>query len=309
MMLIKPKFWDKKIGFFAIVLLPFSLIYLLIFFLKKKITNSKTLNIPIVCIGNIYIGGTGKTPTSIHLAKEISSTGIKTAIVRKYYQAHKDEHDLIKENYNDLILNQNRFEGVIKAEKMGYNIAILDDGLQDFSIKKNLNIVCFNQKQLIGNGLVIPSGPLRESLSALTNADILIINGKKNEIFEKKVKKINNKIEIYYSSYEPINLNQFTNKKLLALAAIGNPENFFKLLEDHNLLVKKKITFPDHYIFSKKEIEKIIIEAEKENYQIVMTEKDYFKIKNFNNNLKYLKVALRIENQEKILNRIKALHV
>ena len=307
-MLNKPRFWDKKIGFFAIILFPLSLLYLLIFFLKKKITKSKTFNIPIVCIGNIYVGGTGKTPTAIHLAKEISSKGVKTAIVRKYYQDHKDEHDLIKESFENLILSRNRIEGIIEAEKMDCDIAILDDGFQDYSIKKNLNIICFNQEQLVGNGLVIHSGPLRESLNTLTNADILIINGKKDEIFEKKIKEINNRLEIYYSSYVPVNLNQFINKKLLALAGIGNPENFFKLLEENNLKIEKKMTFPDHYVFSKKEVEEIINEAIRENYQIIVTEKDYFKIKHLNNNIKYLKVELKIENQEKILSKLKELY-
>ena len=107
----------------------------------------------------------------------------------------------------------------------GYDSVILDDGFQDYSIKKDLNILCFNKNQLIGNGLLLPSGPLREGLNSLERADIIIINGEKDSEFE-KILKINKNLEIYYSIYNPVNLNEFKNKELLAIAGIGNPENF-----------------------------------------------------------------------------------
>ena len=160
---------------------------------------------------------------------------------------------------------------------------------------------------MIGNGLVLPSGPLRENLSALKDVDIIIINGKKDQIFENKILKINNKLDIFYSYYKPINLEQFKNKKLFAIAGIGNPENFFKLIDENNLKIEKKFIFPDHYKFSKKEIKEIVEEAKIKDYQIIMTEKDYFKVKNFNlQNINYLKVSLEIEKKEKLINRIKS---
>ena len=184
MMFTKPKFWDQKVGFSAIILFPFSLLYLLVIFFKKKITSVKKLNIPIICVGNIYIGGTGKTPISIFLANEIKKLKKNPVIIRKYYKNHHDEYELIRNNTEDLILNRNRLHGLQKAEKLNYYIAILDDVLQDYNIKKNFNIACFNENQLAGNGLLVPSGPLRESLSALKNIDVIIINGEKNEVFE-----------------------------------------------------------------------------------------------------------------------------
>ena len=84
---------------------------------------------------------------------------------------------------------------------------------------------------MIGNGLILPSGPLRESLSSLKNAEIIIINGEKVKNFEEKILNINNELEIFYSYYEPLNIEKFRNKKLLALAGIGNPKNFFHLIE------------------------------------------------------------------------------
>ncbi len=306
MMLIKPKFWDKKIGIFAILLLPITVIFLFLIFLKKKFTKVNSFKIPIICVGNIYIGGTGKTPISILIANELSKLGKRTSILRKYYKTHNDEYDLIKNYFKNVIINKRRIDGLKEAENYGLDVVILDDGFQDYSIKKDLKIICFNQNQLIGNGLVLPSGPLREKLSALKRAEIIIINGKKDNFFEEKILNINNKLKIFYSTYKPIDIEDFKSKKLFAIAGIGNPENFFKLLEDSNLSIKKKLIFPDHYNFSKKEILSILNEAKNEGCQIITTEKDYYKINKFNfDDIKYLKVSLILENKEDLISTIK----
>ena len=306
----KPKFWDRKIGLISILFFPLSLIVIFFTFLKKKITKTRGFKIPVICVGNIYLGGTGKTPTSILLANELSKLGKKPLILRKYYKNHNDEYSLIKNYFKNLIISKNRIEGLKEAEKSNFDIVILDDGLQDYKIKKNLSIVCFNNNQLIGNGMVLPSGPLRENLSILKNVEIVIINGSKNINFENKILNINKKLEIFYSFYKPINLNQFKNKKLLALAAIGNPENFFQLVEKNDLKIFKKKIFPDHYQFSKAEMQNILREAEMENYQVIMTEKDYYKINHYKlKKINYLKVSLEIYNKEKLLKKINSLYV
>mgnify|MGYP001276576409 CR=1 FL=1 len=306
MKLDKPKFWDKKIGIYSILLFPLSLIFLIITYFKKKFSKTKVFNIPIICVGNIYIGGTGKTPVSIFLAKELLSLKKKPAIIRSYYKEHKDEYNLIREEFDNLILSKKRFLGINEAIKSKSDIVILDDGFQDFTIKKDLNIICFNGNQLIGNGLLIPSGPLRQNLSSIKDADIIIINGDQNIDFEKKLLLINNNLEIYYSRYRPININEFKKKNLLAVAGIGNPENFFQLMEENGLKIQEKIIYPDHYIFSKREIVDIIIRAEKNNFEVIMTEKDFFKIKDFNlKKINYLKVELQIEEKRKLLGKIK----
>ena len=227
MKIIKPKFWDNKIGFISILFFPLSLIVFFFILFKKKLTKIKKFNIPIICVGNIYIGGTGKTPTCILLAKELLQLGKRPIILRKYYKNHNDEYDLIRSSFKNLLIKKSRIDGLIEVEKSNFDVVILDDGLQDYAISKDLKIACFNGNQLVGNGLILPSGPLRENLSALKDVEIVLINGNKNSDFEKKLLNINKKLEIFYSFYKPTNLDEFKNKKLLAIAGIGNPENFF----------------------------------------------------------------------------------
>lgn len=309
MKIYKPKFWDKKLSFFSIIFFPLSIVFIIFVFLKKKLTKPISFKIPIICVGNIYIGGTGKTPTSILLANEFSKIGKKTTIIRKYYKNHEDEYGMIRDKFKELMINKNRIDSLYEAEKNNFNMAILDDGLQDYKIKKKANIVCFNSDQLIGNGFVLPSGPLRENLSSLKNSDIIIINGSTNKEFEEHILEINSKLKIFYSNYRPINIQQFKNKKLLALAGIGNPDNFFKLLEENDLKIEKKIIFPDHYKFSKNEIKNILFEAKKFNLEVIMTEKDFFKINKFNlGTIGYLKVNLEIKEIKKLISEIRKLY-
>ena len=305
MKLFKPKFWKSNKNFFTVLLIPLSLITWIYIILKKTFIQKVKFNIPVICVGNIFIGGTGKTPLSIHIARKLSENGKNPAIVRKYYRSHIDEHKMILSYYNKLILNLNRSKGIYEALEKGYDAVILDDGFQDYKIKKNLSIICFNSNQLIGNGYLFPSGPLRESLGSLRNANILIINGDRSLDFEQKILKIQKDLKIYYSNYKPLNIQEFKNKKLLAISGIGNPENFFKILKDNQMNIQKKMVYPDHYEFTKNEMLKIIEYAKKNDFQIVMTEKDYYKIKDFSlENIKYLKVKLEIEKEEEFIKNV-----
>ena len=305
MKLFKPEFWKSNKNFFTIFLMPLSWITWIYIILKKTFIQKVKFNIPVICVGNIFIGGTGKTPLSIHIARKLSENGKNPAIVRKYYKSHIDEHKMIISYYNKLILNLNRSKGIYEAIEKGYDAVILDDGFQDYKIKKNLSIICFNSNQLIGNGYLFPSGPLRESLGSLRNANILIINGDRSLDFEQKILKIQKDLKIYYSNYKPLNIQEFKNKKLLVISGIGNPENFFKILKDNQMNIQKKMVYPDHYEFTKNEMLKIIEYAKKNDFQIVMTEKDYYKIKDFSlENIKYLKVKLEIEKEEEFIKNV-----
>jgi len=305
MKILKPKFWEKNNNLISLLLLPISFFLQLLIVIKKKLTIEHSFKIPVICIGNIYLGGTGKTPLSILIVKELRKHNKKPAIIKKYYPEHIDEHSLINDSLDCLFLDKQRSKAVDSAEKEQYDVAILDDGFQDYSIKKNLNILCFNSNQLIGNGMTLPSGPLRENINAIKKTQIVLINGNKDELFEEKILSISNKVKIFYSKYLPENVEEFKNKNLFAFAGIGNPSNFFKLLGDNNLNVHTKFAFPDHYKFSKLEIQKMIDESLKNNFELVTTEKDYFRIKHYGfQHIKFLKIKLEILEKDKLINQI-----
>jgi tetraacyldisaccharide 4'-kinase len=301
----KPIFWDEKKGLIAYFFYPLSLIIQIFFFLKNILIKKRKFKPSIICVGNIYLGGTGKTPLSIEISRKLKNLGKKTAIVKKYYKEHFDEFNLINKKTNNLFINRSRVLAINNAISKGYKNIILDDGFQDLSINKDLSILCFSSTQTIGNGMTLPSGPLRESLNAIKRSNIIVINGKTNKFFEKKIFKIKKKISLYYSEYEPANLNKFKNKDLLAFAGIGNPNNFFQLLIDNKLKVKKKLSYPDHYNYSKLDLIKIIKIANNDNLKIVTTEKDYNRIENYGfKDILNFSVKLKIKNEKKFINEI-----
>ncbi len=299
MRILKPKFWDKK-NLISISLFPFSIIYKFFLELRNILIKEHEFTIPLICVGNVYVGGTGKTPLSIKICKELAKNNFKPVLIRKFYRKHKDEYEMILEHNVKLITNTNRKKCIIDAIKNNFNVAVLDDGYQDISVKKNLSIICFNNNQLIGNGYMLPAGPLRDSFNSINKADIIVINGEKNDIFEEKILKIKKNINIFYANYVPENLNHFTKKKLLAVAGIGEPENFFKLLRKYDIKAEKELSYPDHYDFKKNDIEYIEQLASERNLEIITTEKNYQKIKK--DNFKYLKLDLRIEREEEFIN-------
>lgn len=308
MKIYKPFFWNKPKSIVALILLPVSFLLLIFIFFKKNILKAKKFNIPVLCIGNIYIGGTGKTPLSLTIFDELRFLGKKPVIIKKFYKNHKDEHLLIKKRGASLISEKNRTNSIRLAEKE-FDLAILDDGFQDYQIKMDLNILCFHSNQLIGNGFIFPAGPLRESVSAIKRAHIVVINGKKNFEFEERLKKINSKICIFYSKYKLVNFENFKNKDILAFAGIGNPENFFDLLKENGLKVKKTISFPDHYDFKKEEILEIIEKAKRQNYTIVTTEKDFLRIKKYDfPQISSCNIDLEIMKKSEFINLIKKIY-
>jgi tetraacyldisaccharide 4'-kinase len=302
----KPNFWDKnKISFYAILLFPITLLVKVLIFFKPYLIKNYNYSIPIICVGNVYIGGTGKTPLTIEIFSILKKLNMNPAFIRKKYEFIKDELELQKQ-IGPTYVNKKRKEAIKEAIKNNIDIAILDDGFQDYSISKNLSIVCFDEKKWIGNGLIIPSGPLRESLSSLKRANCIIVNGNKNIQIESKILKYNQKAKIFYSKHVPLNINMFKDKKITAFAGIGNPENFFDLIKNKNINILEKISFPDHHNYSKNEIENLINLAQKNNSILLTTEKDYFRInKNYKNKINFLKIMVEIENKDKFIEEIK----
>ena len=295
----KPKFWDQNYHtLFSIFLFPLSLIYQVLIFFKKLGVSKKSFPVPIICVGNIYLGGTGKTPISIKICKIFKELNRNPVIIKKDYTNQKDEVALVKK-YNSIITSKNRVDAINEAIKKEFDLIVLDDGYQDPSIEKNLSIICFNSRQKIGNGYVLPAGPLRESLSSIQNSNIVLINGKKDYEFENQLKKHNPKLNFFYYEYQAESLVNFKNKKLVAFAGIGNPENFFDLLKSSHLNVVQEVSYPDHYSYSEKDFNYLEKLKNKYKAQLITTEKDYLRISSFSRKkFGFVKVKVKMENQE-----------
>ena len=293
MKLIKPNFW-KNINLIVFLIWPLTLFTRLALFIKKSQKKYKPY-ISTICVGNIYLGGTGKTQLVIKLNK-ILKNKFKIFVIKKKYNNQIDEQKLLAKE-TKLILPNKRIDGLKQIGNLKKNIAIFDDGLQDKSIDYTLSIVCFNSFSGYGNKNILPAGPLRESLSELKNYDAIFINGKKNNNLEKNLKKYNNKIKIFTGKYVLKNRKNLNLKsKYLAFCGIGTPENFFDLLRENKIKVKKKMIFPDHFNYISSDIERIISIAKKNNLKIITTEKDFMKIKKFKkHDIKFTNIDLKID--------------
>ncbi len=294
MKIFKPKFWNDN-NMISVLLLPFTFITTIVNFIKKNQKKYKTV-IPTICVGNIYLGGTGKTQLVIKL-NEILKTKFKTYVIKKKYEDQVDEQKLLEKKTN-LILPKKRLDGLKKIQNLKKSIAIFDDGLQDKSINYTLSIVCFSSLAGFGNKKLIPAGPLRESLNELKNYDAIFINGKENYLLTNDLKKHNKKIKIFYGKYILKNKKDLDIKSgYLAFCGIGTPQNFFQLLKENKIKVQKKIIFPDHYEYSHTDITEIIQKAKKDKLKIVTTEKDFMKVKKFGKNkIKFTNVDLKVKN-------------
>ena len=306
MKFLKPRFWDNdQISLYSIFLLPASLLMQIINFVRRLMVKSHKFSIPIICVGNIYLGGTGKTPLCSELFSILKNLNKNAVFIRKKYDSFQDEINLLKQ-IGPVYEKSKRINALDEAIQNKFEVAVLDDGFQDFSVEKDLSIVCFNEKQWIGNGFIIPSGPLREGLSALTRANCVIINGKKNINIENKILKNNKLIKIFYSKYKPQNISDFKNKKIICFAGIGNPINFFDLLKKNEINVLEQTSFPDHHNYSKAELDILIKKAKENNATLLTTEKDYLRIEEkYRGNINCLKIKIEIENKNEFIEEIK----
>ena len=309
MKLKKPKFWDyQRPNLLSYFLLPLTLPIIInnLFLSLKK--HTKKIKPKKICIGNIYIGGTAKTPLTIKIYQILNKLNIKTGTIKKFYKGHYDEQEMLSEK-TKLYCEKSRIQALAKAIQDNIDVALFDDGLQDRSINYDLKIVCFNDLKLIGNGFLIPAGPLREKINSISKYDMAFING--NEVDNSKLKLLlksyNANIEIFETNYKAINIKEFNiNDEYMVFSGIGNPESFRQTLINNNIKITKEIIFPDHYNYTHKDIDQIKYQAKKLNLKILTTEKDYIKIKSIDNNdIRYLKVELDIKNEDRLINHLK----
>jgi tetraacyldisaccharide 4'-kinase len=309
MKLNKPKFWDnKKISFLSIVLLPLTIFIIINNFILNRISKEKSKQIKTICVGNIYVGGTGKTPLTIKLYNIFKNLDYKVSTAKKFYKNHLDEQILLSNKTNSIISNT-RHEALKEAINKKNQILIFDDGLQDKKIDYDLKFVCFNSKLWIGNGHLIPSGPLREKISSLKKFNAVFLNGNNQNIskIKKFIYQINPEIEIFETFYKPTNIEQISlSSKFLVFSGIGNSNSLKETLMENNIKIVEEIIFPDHYDYNKNDIEKIKSHAKKINANIITTEKDYVKIAQLDNKeINYLEISLEIKNEDRLIELIK----
>ena len=303
----KPRFWDyKKPNIFSYLLLPVALLVQIIVRLKTK-SKFKNKKIKSICVGNMYIGGTGKTSLCIKINKILNEKKIKSCFVKKLYPNQFDEQKLLQD-HGRLFLSSERSEAINQAAEENFEFAILDDGLQDYSTSYDFEFVCFNNINWIGNGLTIPAGPLRENINNLKKYDHIFLNGNLENLenLKKEILRINSEINIYIGKYIPLNINQFNKTdQYLIFSGIGNHGTFISMIKNYGLNILKDIEFPDHYNYTIADIDLILNEAKKIDCKIITTEKDYIRLKKFKTSeIQFLKSDLQIINEEKLIENI-----
>jgi tetraacyldisaccharide 4'-kinase len=311
--------WKKAIrgekGFFydlfRLSLHLLSLFYLPLFHIFRWTQSLRQVKLPcpVISIGNLTLGGTGKTSLAILLARKLEEMGYKVAILCTGYGGKcegkvrgkgvrevGDEAFLLSANLEkgDVWAGRNRVKMAWEAIKEGAEVIILDDAMQYFRIKKDLEIAMLNAFSPFGYGYLFPRGYLREPLTGLRRAQVVILNNAdavddKSEIIE-KIRRINPSVLIFEANYKPkelIEIGEGTirglewlkGKKVMGIAGIGCPEGFRKTLEGLGGEVYFK-AFPDHYDFKRKDIISLLGEAKSKGLSaIVMTEKDGIKIR------------------------------
>ncbi|WMY97592.1 MAG: tetraacyldisaccharide 4'-kinase [Arsenophonus sp.] len=316
-------------SYLNLLLIPISFFYIIIVHIRYIIYYFNILPIwkapiPIIIVGNITIGGTGKTPVVIWLVKKLLKKGYKVGVISRGYKSKSKTYPLLIDTYIDtkiigdeaaliyrktgvpIAIAPKRIEAVkilLKFKKL--DIIISDDGLQHYSLYRNYEIIVIDGTRRFGNNLFLPAGPLRECQYRLKTVNAIIVNGgmpKKGEFSMH----LNGKIAINMLTKKKIVVNKL--KKVVAIAGIGNPNRFFLNLNLLNVDIIKTYSFIDHKDYKYSHLKKIVNKKE----TLLMTEKDAVKCFNFaKKNWWYLPVYAKIEKNgsniilndiEKILN-------
>lgn len=315
MKLITPKFWQNKNSILSILLSPLALIYSFISetiqYLQTKQTYKSTTKI--ITIGNITLGGAGKTPVVLSIAKILhNNTKLKIAALTRGYKGEllgpimlEHTHSIHEVGDEALLLGKeidtciakDRLAGIKFLESQGYDIIITDDGMQDMRFKKNLTIMVVDSLFGFGNQKVFPAGPLREPLnSGINKADLIVMIGKNNNLtdLDKPLIKAN-----ILSKY------LLNNEQYIAFAGIGNPEKFFNSVIEAEGILIEKIAFPDHHLYTDRELKDLIKLAISKKAKLITTEKDFTRINdNFKTHITTLPISLIWEKEDQLLEKL-----
>lgn len=264
------------------------------FLYRTGILKKYRLPVPVIVVGNITVGGTGKTPLLIWLARMLKEQGYNPGIISRGYGGQAEswpqwvDADSTPEQVGDeaiLIAKQTgcpMAAGPLRAdaarlvlEKSGCDLILSDDGLQHYALERDVEIVVVDGERRFGNGHFLPAGPLREPIERLRSVDFIVVNGEKSEPEEFSMA-IRGDTAVNLVSGQEKPLQEFAATDCQALAGIGNPERFFKLLASAGLNCRTH-SFPDHYRFQANDI------ALPGSGPVLMTEKDAVKCLSFAN--------------------------
>ena len=287
------------------LLLPFTALFFLLSLLRRlcfslRISKSFRLTKPVIVVGNIGVGGNGKTPMVIYLVELTRSLGLTPGVISRGYGGKApsypylvtsqstpaqagDEPILIQQRCQVAVaVGSDRIASAKLLIEQGCDVIISDDGLQHYRLVRDLELIIVDGKRLFGNGLLLPSGPLREGKWRLSTADLVIYNGQcpiqatdKSQALEMNLKasKLCN-----LQSGESICLSEFLDKYSVvnAIAGIGSPARFFSTLKESRFTIKKQQGFVDHHGFTLADFDSF-----EDNIPLLMTEKDAVKCQTF----------------------------
>ncbi len=281
------------------LLIPFSIFFYCLSTLKKYLYKNGFLKkikikVPVLIIGNITLGGTGKTPLALDLIEKFLRKGLNPALISRGYGGRAKNITEVFESSNVsvvgdealLIKDKSKIPVFIGKDRVSVakillkkypktSIIISDDGLQHHRLARDYEIIVVDSQRQFGNGLIFPAGPLREGISRLKQVDAVVYKGTSNNSNFYQMKYITKHFKNLLTNKKAI-FEDIQDKKIVAITAIGNPESFFSTLEGYDLEFKK-VSFNDHYLFNKNDFIKY------EDYNIVMTEKDAIKCQKFAN--------------------------
>ncbi|MGD9638189.1 MAG: tetraacyldisaccharide 4'-kinase [Alphaproteobacteria bacterium] len=311
-----PIFWQSQ-NITANILRPLGFLYNLGGILRRIISKPYKAPVPVICVGNLTVGGVGKTPVCIALS-ELLSKGISNIffLTRGYKGKLKNisvsttahnadtvgDEAVLLSRYAPTIVNQNRALGAKFAVDNGAKLLIMDDGFQNPHLYKDFSFVVIDGSQGFGNGFVLPAGALRESISiGLKRANAVIIIGEDKHNLSKMIKKFNLPIIHARMILNKSAINNLIASKVIAFAGIGIPQKFFDSLKNSKLELKETIAFPDHHKYSENELEKLVSKAKSIGAALVTTEKDYVKIPNaFKPNIIPIPVKILWEDEHQV---------
>jgi len=304
------RLWYKK-HFLSLILLPVSWIYILYIRIrslayKAGLLPKYSVDMPVIIVGNITVGGSGKTPLIVWLSNFLINQGYRPGIISRGYGGNSgkwpqqvrpdsdpyvlgDEPVLLSQRTKcPVAVSADRYLAAIQLiEHTDCNVLLCDDGLQHLAFDRDLEIVVIDGDRRFGNGRYLPAGPLREPVSKLNSVDMIVSRGKtgKNEyLMEYKYGEL-----ISLRNDEKISIDTFKNQTIHAVSGIGNPVRFYEyLLSKHIQLIKH--IFPDHHNYVPDDL------LFNDNLPVVMTEKDAVKCRQFaSTNTWYLPIEASLD--------------